>query len=151
VETGSGKLTAGQQKFVDNLLSDPQMNATLAYIKAYPRSDSESAARSGPRLLKNADVLFALNQARSERAKRVEVDQDFVIQALVKESTREGKDTSHSARVSALGLLGKHLGMFADKLKVEHVGDPIVTEVIVRTREEASALAKLNENSNSAN
>ncbi len=41
--------------------------------------------------------------------------QDEVISGLKREAALDGKDSSHSARVSAWAHLGKHLGMFTDR------------------------------------
>lgn len=43
-------------------------------------------------------------------------------------------------KVSALQLLGKHLGMFVERMKIDGTV-PAVVELVVRTREEAAALA----------
>ena len=42
-----------------------------------------------------------------------------MIEGLRCEAADRGEGSSHAARVSALGLLGRHLGMFRDR--VEHV------------------------------
>lgn len=46
----------------------------------------------------------------------------MVIDGLLAEAKLNGEGSSHSARVSAWGLIGKHLGMFVDKVesKNEH-------------------------------
>jgi len=47
------------------------------------------------------------------------VTQDEVIRGLKKEATLDGEDSSHSARVSAWAHLGKHLGMFSERLMLD--------------------------------
>ncbi len=41
--------------------------------------------------------------------------QDDVLRGLRREATLEGEGSSHAARVSAWGLIGKHLGMFVER------------------------------------
>lgn len=134
----SKKLTAKQQRFVDEYLID--LNATQAAIRA---GYSEKTARSqGQRLLTNVDIARVIKKAQSAISERNSVTQDDVIRGLLTEAKWMGEGSSHSARVSAWEKLGKHLGMFKDK--VEHTGadgGPIVTanltpdQVIERMKE----------------
>ncbi len=39
----------------------------------------------------------------------------MVIEGLLKEAQREGEGASHGARITAWGLLAKHLGMLIDR------------------------------------
>ena len=49
-----------------------------------------------------------------------DLDRDYVIRRLMEEAERYGEGSSHAARISALALLGRHIGMFTEK--VEHFG-----------------------------
>lgn len=42
-----------------------------------------------------------------------------VLAGLLKEATREGTGSTHSARVSAWGLLGKYYRLFTDKIEAD--------------------------------
>ena len=57
----------------------------------------------------------------AEQSERVEIDADYVIERLKTEAELTGEGSTHGARVSALGLLGKHLGMFIEKHNVNLV------------------------------
>jgi hypothetical protein len=59
-----------------------------------------------------ADAIAAAQQARSAR---VQITQDDVLRGLHREATLTGEGSSHSARISAWGLIGKHLGMFVER------------------------------------
>lgn len=110
------RLTPRQAAFIREYLID--LNATQAAIRA---GYSEKTAYSqGQRLLKNAEIQEAVQEAQAERAERLEVTSDDVLKGLLIEATREGEGSSHSARVAAWGHLGKHLGMF--KEQQEHSG-----------------------------
>jgi phage terminase small subunit len=123
-EKASNGLNEQQQLFVDYYLADIGMNATSAAIKA---GYSEKTARQqASRLLSNVNIQMAIKEAQQERAKRTQVNQDMVIDGLLSEAQFKGEGSSHSARVSAWGLLGKHLGMFVEKTENK-------TEVIVKS------------------
>lgn len=73
-------LTAKQERFVAEYLID--LNATQAAIRA---GYSEKSARSqGHRLLTNADIETAIQEARAERSDRTEVTQDRVLEELAR-------------------------------------------------------------------
>jgi hypothetical protein len=65
--------------------------------------------------LGNVGIRAALDAARKARAERTAVTADYVIVRLQIEAEREGVNASHSARVQALHLLGKHQGLFGDQ------------------------------------
>ncbi|MDO9783744.1 terminase small subunit [Glaesserella parasuis] len=135
---GKFKLTDKQQRFVEEYLID--LNATQAAIRA---GYSEKTARSiGQRLLTFVDIQEAIQEAQNKRAERVNVTQDDVLKGLleiISMSTGKQKITEtelskvdgsivpmdvekvcfepHAAN-KALELLGKHLGMFKDKVEV---------------------------------
>ncbi len=105
------ELTERQARFVEEYLVD--LNTTQAAIRAgYAPA---SAHVQGSRMMSNAKVQAAIAKAKARRAERTGVTKDFVVEKLMVEATREGEGSSHSARVSALEKLGKHLGMFRDK------------------------------------
>ena len=67
----------------------------------------------------NVDVQAAIVEAQEARAKRTELTQDAVVQGLLKETEFKGEGSSPAARVSAWAHLGRHLGMFKDKIAVD--------------------------------
>ena len=73
-------------------------------------------------------VAAYLAEVRQEAAEEVSVDAKYVLRRLRAEAEREGLGSSHAARVSALGLLGKALAMFTEP---EVISRPIliVTDV----------------------
>lgn len=149
------KLTAKQQRFVEEYLID--LNATQAAIRA--GYSPKTANEQGARLLANASVQEAIAKAMAERSRRTGISQDRVIQELariafvnpkniidfedasvrpdvteddlaciqsVKVKTTDGpKGTSMEREVKlndkmkALEQLGKHLGMFTEKVELD--------------------------------
>jgi phage terminase small subunit len=115
-------LSAKHEKFCREYLVD--LNATQAYIRTYPDVSQKSAEASGPRLLGDVRVKERIAELKEEYRKNNEISVEWVLNGLKKEALREGEDATHSARVAAFNLLGKHLGMFEDRLKVENVTPP---------------------------
>lgn len=122
-------LTPKQQRFVDEYLID--LNATQAAIRA--GYSAKTAEQQGPRLLGYAGVSAAIAAAQEARKARTEITQDYVIQGLKSEAEFTGEGSSHSARVQALTQLGRHLGMFKDK--VEHSGGTVQTHVYLPSKD----------------
>ena len=97
-----------QQRFLDSYLVTA--NATEAAREAgySPRT----AHAQGSRLLRHPEVSSELEKRQQARAERVGLTADVVLEGLIFEArhAREG-----SARVRSLELLGKHLGLWAEK------------------------------------
>jgi hypothetical protein len=49
------------------------------------------------------------------RSESLLITQDDVLRGLHREATLTGDGSSHSPRISAWGLIGKHLGMFVER------------------------------------
>lgn len=155
-------LTLKQRMFADEFLVD--LCATKAAIRAgYSR---RSARKIGHDLLTKVDISRAIEIALAARAKRTEVTADEVIEGLrevagrclqrrpvmtfdretrgmVQKQDDEGRDVwefDSAGANRALELLGKHIGMFTDRTKVE--GDQPITLVICSTPE---SLHKVNQ------
>lgn len=146
------KLTDKQTAFVREYLVD--LNATQAAIRA--GYSERTASRIGPQLFGKTWVREAIEKAQAKRARRVEVTQDYVLSNLVEvvERTmqrapvldRKGEQvTDEEGRAvwtfdakganRALELLGKHLGIFTDKIRAEVSGPdggPMASEIVVR-------------------
>ena len=129
-------LTPKQQRFVEEYLID--LNATQAAIRA---GYSEKTAKSvGHENLTKPDIAKAIQEAQNKRVERTEITQDYVLTNIQKVIERcmqvqqvdncltqtEGGELAQAfmfkeqGALKGLELLGKHLGMFKDK--VEHSG-----------------------------
>ena len=124
-------LTAKQERFVEEYLVD--LNATQAAIRA--GYSKKTAYSMGQRLLKNVEVSKAIAKATVARTKRVEVDQDYVIASVVTtmERCKTDKEFSPAAVMRGAELLGKHLGMFTDKLDLTSSDGTMTPTAITRT------------------
>lgn len=111
-------LTPKQARFVEEYLID--FNGSAAYQRAGYKGTGNTAEVNASKLLRTAKVQEAIQQARQAQTQRTEITADYVLKGLKAEAERMGQGTSHSARVRAHELLGKHLGMFPDRH--EHSG-----------------------------
>lgn len=146
-------LTEKQKVFADEYLVD--LNATRAYLLAYPRVKKDEVAKAAAsRLLTNVNVAAYVEERMQDRQKRTEITQDRVLEELaaiafaratdyaevrherviIKDTAdltedqikaiagiKEGKfgiEVKLNDKEKALELLGKHLGMFKDKLEL---------------------------------
>ena len=113
------KLANDQQElYCNEYLID--RNQTQAAIRAKYKCPKQYASE----LMKRQDILERIAELDEERAERTLLTQDMVITGLLNEAKCEGEGSSHSARVSAWAHLGKHLGMFKEKLELD-VADPV--------------------------
>lgn len=115
-------LTPKQQAFVDNYLID--LNATQAAIRA--GYSEKAAAATGYENLRKPEIAAAVQAAMQQRAEAAAVTAEMVLERLRVEAEGRGPDTTSSARIRASELLGKHLGMFTDRVENTHRFDGIV-------------------------
>lgn len=130
------QLTPKQARFVQEYLVD--LNATQAAIRA--GYSERTAYRIGADLLQKTSLQNAIEAALKERERRVEVTQDQVLRDLLEVKERclqrapvtdmqkrqvqdeAGRDVwafDAKGALRALELLGKHLGMFVDRARVD--------------------------------
>lgn len=136
---GPARLTARQEAFVREYLVD--LNATQAAIRA--GYSARTARSQGQRMLTNVDIVQAVAAEQSARAERVEITADDVLRGLHTEARRTGEGASHTARVSAWTALGKHLGLFVERVDHTTKGQaiqvpPIEIRILNAPRREAS-------------
>jgi len=109
------QLTAKQSRFCQEYVVD--FNATQAYIRA-GYSDS-GAAQSASALLTNPKIQEELADLQAEDATRLELTHQVVLEGLW--GIAADLDATVSARVRAYELLGKHQGMFTDRLEITQI------------------------------
>ena len=109
-------ITPKQQRFCEEYVID--LNGTQAAIRAgySPAAAKEQAHR----LLTKAHVQECLKGLQDQASERCAIDVDYVVRGLKREA-EDLEAGSGSSRVSALEKLGKHIGMFKDR--VEHSGE----------------------------
>lgn len=141
-------LTPKQQRFVEEYLID--LNATQSAIRA---GYSEKTAKSiGQENLTKPDIQKAIEEAQNKRTERTEITQDYVLSNIQKVIERcmqqeavQSRDGSpllvegpegnlaclfkfkEAGALKGLELLGKHLGMFKDR--IEHSGKIEISDI----------------------
>lgn len=124
------KLTKKQELFVKEYLID--LNATQAAIRAgYSQKTSYSI---GEENLKKPVIAAAIQEEMDKRAKRIEINSDYVLSGITRVIERceqaepvrdkDGNETGEyvfnaSSALKGYELLGKHLKLFTDKIEVE--------------------------------
>ena len=109
-------LTPKQQRFVEEYLID--LNATQAAIRA--GYSEKTAQEIGSENLSKPMVAKAIAEAQEKLSNKAQVTVEMVVQGLLNEAKDLSEGSTQSARVSAWAHLGKHLGIFKDK--IEHTG-----------------------------
>ncbi len=128
-------MTDAQKRFCDEYLTD--LNATRAYKVAYLRCKKDETANvNGSKLLRNAKVQEYISEKMKEREKRTEITQDMVIKETAgaissletleeyegygddREKIGDTQKVKLLDKTKALELLGRHLGIFNDKIDV---------------------------------
>ena len=123
------KITPKQLAFVDEYLID--LNATQAAIRA--GYSKKTAQRIGSENLLKPVIQQAISSAQRKRAERTEITQDYVLSTIQQTIERckqaepvynkDGDETGEykfdsNAVLKGCDLLGKHLGMFKDKVEL---------------------------------
>jgi phage terminase small subunit len=121
----SKELNPKQRRFVDEYLVD--LNAKQAAIRAgYSPKTAES---QGSRLLSHAKVSEAIQHGQAQIANKYEVTQEYVIEKLIENLDGSLREGQRGPANGALTLLGKHIGMFVDRTRVEGPnGGPVQVE-----------------------
>jgi phage terminase small subunit len=104
-------MTTRQKQFVEEYLVT--LNSTQAAIRA--GYSPKTAEQQGYQLLHHPKVSEAIRDSQQERASRLEIHADWVIDRLKDEYEAASAACHRSAAIRALELLGKHLGLFSDK------------------------------------
>lgn len=130
------KLTEKQEVFVREYMVD--LNASQAYLRAGYNVNEATARANASRLLTKANILTRIEELQAERAKKLNIDAEWVLSRLVQISDRcmsaepvmefnyETKRLEHNGEYKfdsggankATELIGKHLGMFKEKLEL---------------------------------
>ena len=120
-------LTTLQRAFVREYLLDPDRDGERAAIRAGYSEDR--AKRQAEELLAQSDIQAAINSTARELLQPFQVNQQSVLDGLVynvKACRANGSDIYSLAEArKTLELLGKHLGMFAEKVELD-IGDKLI-------------------------
>lgn len=134
-------LTDAQEDFCQQYVGKAKHNASEAYMLAYPKSAKwgENALNvQACRYMAKPKISLRIAALEAETGKRNEISIDYVLKNL-KEIGEACKTIRKSGRMDSGGanksfeLIGKHLGMFVERHKVEA---DVTVKVVERFGEE---------------
>lgn len=108
-------LNAKQQRFVYEYLKD--LNATQAAIRT--GYSNRTACEQGSRLLANVNIRKSIKLAQEKAAKSAEISVDDILDNLKRLAELAEKKGNFAAAIRANELIGKQIGMFVERIKVE--------------------------------
>jgi len=110
----NGELNTKQKRFCEEILVDD--NATQAAIRA--GYSQRSASSIGNENLKKPKIQKYISQLKEARKLRTQVTADRILQELATMAFAE-KGIKPGHKLKALGMLGKHVGIFDNQPKLE--------------------------------
>lgn len=119
------QLTEMQSKFIDEFLGDCLFDPVKAYYAAGYAESFKPYAES-MRILSSKVVIHHLHKRMAEMDTKFWLNEDAVIRRLWKEATDESRGTSQAARINALVWIGKHIGMWQEKVASQEEKQPII-------------------------
>ena len=135
-----GQLTPKQEMFIKEYLVD--LNATQAAIRA---GYSKKTARFiGEENLTKPNIQKSISEAMQVRSDEVKITSNDVLKYLLEiyHEAREKEDLKSATR--SLELVGKHLGMFKDKMELTGtIGLPLQVAVDLRVMSDEQLQALL--------
>ena len=86
-------MTIKEQKFCDELLSDPEFNKTMAYKKAYPSVKNDNvAAAAASRLMNKPEIKEYIEKQLAELHNEKTADAEEVLESGTSGMRRDHKD-----------------------------------------------------------
>lgn len=116
-----------QKRFVQEYLLD--LNATQAAIRA--GYSARAAHSTGHRMLRNAEISAAIQAAMQQRAQRLAITADQVLENLENARKQAMEEKQSSAAIRACELTGRHIGMFSTRPQ-EDEKDSLMTQYLKR-------------------
>jgi phage terminase small subunit len=114
----SQKLTMKQDAFVQELQVD--LNASAAARRA--GYSVKNAGRIAGELMEKTHIIAAVAAAQAERSRRTQITADSVIAEVIRLGKVAEKAGQLAVAVRSLELVGKHLGLWTDR--IETIGSP---------------------------
>lgn len=134
-------MTDKQRRFVDEYMID--LNATQAAIRA--GYSPKNADKIGPELLGKTRVSTEITKLKAERSRTTTWTAERVVSELAKIAL--DPEAKRSDKIKALELIGKHGGMFQDKvevsggIRIDPESVKALAEEVVRTQDDVNAVA----------
>lgn len=125
-------LSDKHKKFVDEYMKD--MNATAAYLRAGYKCSEASARVNASKLLTNPNIASEISDRVSKRQQKIQENTEISVEWVLKELADNHSKAKAIGDIGpsnkALELIGKHLGMFKDKLEISgETGVKIINDI----------------------
>ncbi len=131
------KPTPKQARFVQEYLVD--LNGTRAYKTAYPAvKKDETAMAAASRLLRNVKVQAAIADGQEKRQERTRVDQDTVIENLLRLAKKAEDQDRYGDALRAWEILARHVRLFSDSVDVNVTQPPALVINFTRPEKQIS-------------
>ena len=122
------KLTPRQRTFVNEYIID--LNATQAVLRAGYKMTPAAARTQGARLLANANVQKAVQEARQAREKATMYNADWIMAQIAK--IAEDEEQAARDRLKALELMGKRYGIWEKQESQDNQGVKVTFEAEIQ-------------------
>lgn len=123
-----------QALFVKEYLVD--LNATQAAIRA--GYSAKTANEQAARMLAKVSIKEAVQEAMQNRAKKVEITAEDVLQSIVDIRSKTIEAERYSEALKANELLGKHLKLFTERIEHDVTESLATTIMMARKRVKTS-------------
>lgn len=118
------ELTELQEKFVEAFCGEALFNPIKAYEMAGYAHTTKPFA-SAMAVLNSKAVTHHIHLRLADMKTNYWLTEDIVLQRLWKEAIDEKRGSTHAARINALVWIGKHLGMWQEKVE-EKDSKPVI-------------------------
>lgn len=119
------------QRFCEEYLLD--LNAVQAALRAgfAPSTARHASAWINARNPRKPEMRAEIDRLMAERSRRTGVNADEVVQELARIAFADGAEggVRTQEKIRALELLGKHLGLFTENVRVQQVLPVIIDDV----------------------
>lgn len=122
------KLTPKQRTFVNEYIID--LNATQAVLRAGYIMTPAAARTQGARLLANANIQKAVQEARQAREKATMYNADWIMAQIAK--IAEDEEQAARDRLKALELMGKRYGIWEKQADQDSQGVNVTFETEIQ-------------------
>lgn len=119
-------LTEKQTLFVDAFLSDECMLDPIKAYEAAGYADSFNKYSEAMKVLNSKTVVREINRRMGELDTAFWINEKVIIKKLWEEATKQGMGSSQAARINALVWIGKHIGMWKDKVETQEDKTPTI-------------------------
>ena len=122
------RFTIDEQRFIELYTKADGVTPTEIAKELWP--DISKPYDKAKKLLNREDICAEIERIDDINRYRASYANDDITEALWKEATLEGRGSNQIARIKALELLGKHIGMFKEKKEEKQKGGGTVFNIV---------------------